>query len=122
MIRHQISGITGVDEDDFEKENEKLKFDVTKSCNGKKDSGQMENELDEGLKSQPSEDGETFMGQDNTEHKGLNHYLEKLNNVYFFNKLWEIFGTGASQPTQIQGPGPTQVNPPLKKTKNQRKT
>lgn len=116
MIRHQISGISGVDENDVEIENDKLKLDIVASqCNGKKNSGDMENELDEGLKSVLSEDGETFMGQDNKEHIGLNHYLEKLNNVYFFNKLYEIFGTGGSQPTQNQGPGPAQVTFPPKK-------
>jgi hypothetical protein len=116
MIRHQISGITGVDDDDAEEDNDKLKVDIVASqCNGKKNSGDIENELDEGLKSVLSEDGETFMGQDNKEHRGLNHYLEKLNNVYFFNKLWEIFGTGGNQPTQNQGPGTAQVTFPPKK-------
>jgi hypothetical protein len=123
MIRHQISGITGVDKDDFEEDNDKRKLDiVANQCNGKKDSGDMENELDEGLKSVLSEDGETFMGQDNKEHTGLDHYLEKLNNVYFFNKLWEIFGSGTTHLTQNQGPGPAQVNYPKKKFKKQRKT
>ena len=80
MIRHQICGLGDLSLE-FKEENtgSQMNFDLAKDQQNKKACSEIENELDEKFGSEPSEDGEGFQGQDNKEHKGLNHYLEKLN-------------------------------------------